>query len=973
MTLRSIRALRLAQTTGFVALCFLVIITGISFGDYAETYLSFGLYASKLAEDLSIERDAVTVRFVNSFNYTFTFYMLVLLFTLLAAIALAVEVRPLLYFTAIIAFVLAINSVVLFSFPALAKSKVDKLTNTILDRGVKSYFTDLHSHDAFLLRSFVDDFQTAYSCCGYNGSNDYEISMASAQAPKYLPCVEQGGKKLGPASVPLTCCLKDNFSLPRNKLDLQCTIGVKESSKFRSICPQTVKGHEFDHEPCKKMVPLINSCITRYSALIEHFHDMIKRVLRSSLSAYVRLARASCLEEWNFRGVCSTHVLQRRKIEKRDPKVFDKKSSKPLVKVWLGITIAELASAMHVHYDDIFECIMRTEYVDLFESTNDKVDDPLLLAQIARMLGFRCEMIKKPGIERKKPMDTEPEIEEMLRRRNVDEKLLRKRHPVVTIMGHVDHGKTTLLDALRHSNITDQEFGAITQHISAFLGEQISIALPYCSLQCSAIADHILMCTRVECLVRLDDGRVITFLDTPGHAVFSKMRSRGAHVTDIVVLVVAGDEGVMEQTIESIRMAKEARASIIVAINKCDKFGVDTVGTLGNTNLQTLCEAIVTQGEIMNLRADFDGLFEGVILESKVSSGKGKVCVALVQRGKLRKGLYLVAGGAWCKVRSIFDENGKSLAEAVPSMPAEVLGWRGDVLPSPGDDVIEVKTEVTFYLLIIHYCISMDSERGKTSNQHLATKRHTRESRQRTIVFYQQAIEERRAVERAAICRNFLTLQPYIICYTADVDGSLEAILDVYQTYNSTKCKFDLVHSGVGEVAENDIEIAELFNAIVYCFNVSVDVKAQERADKNNVEIRHHNVIYKLVEDFKQELSSRLPLVQEELVVGAAEVVKEFLVSDIGKKKSPVAGCEVTKGIISKRDYVRVLRGDEVLYEGEIVSMRRDKDVVSSASAGQEMGIRIADPSVRFNPGDCIICYRNEDKKQEIDWTPPGF
>ncbi|KFD57357.1 hypothetical protein M513_01868 [Trichuris suis] len=659
---------------------------------------------------------------------------------------------------------------------------------------------------------------------------------------------------------------------------------------------------------------------------------MIKRVLRSSLSAYVRLARASCLEEWNFRGVCSTHVLQRRKIEKRDPKVFDKKSSKPLVKVWLGITIAELASAMHVHYDDIFECIMRTEYVDLFESTNDKVDDPLLLAQIARMLGFRCEMIKKPGIERKKPMDTEPEIEEMLRRRNVDEKLLRKRHPVVTIMGHVDHGKTTLLDALRHSNITDQEFGAITQHISAFL-------------------------------VRLDDGRVITFLDTPGHAVFSKMRSRGAHVTDIVVLVVAGDEGVMEQTIESIRMAKEARASIIVAINKCDKFGVDTVGTLGdkvkrqllehdvigeefggdvqiNTNLQTLCEAIVTQGEIMNLRADFDGLFEGVILESKVSSGKGKVCVALVQRGKLRKGLYLVAGGAWCKVRSIFDENGKSLAEAVPSMPAEVLGWRGDVLPSPGDDVIEVKTEYF-------------------------TSKPLKSAEQSSALYTCKAARK------------------------ADVDGSLEAILDVYQTYNSTKCKFDLVHSGVGEVAENDIEIAELFNAIVYCFNVSVDVKAQERADKNNVEIRHHNVIYKLVEDFKQELSSRLPLVQEELVVGAAEVVKEFLVSDIGKKKSPVAGCEVTKGIISKRDYVRVLRGDEVLYEGltlrtcvlatwanllgEIVSMRRDKDVVSSASAGQEMGIRIADPSVRFNPGDCIICYRNEDKKQEIDWTPPGF
>ncbi|CDW52800.1 translation initiation factor IF 2 [Trichuris trichiura] len=746
---------------------------------------------------------------------------------------------------------------------------------------------------------------------------------------------------------------------------------------------------------------------------------MIKRVLRSSLFAYLRLSPGGSLEEWRFRGICSTHILRRRKIEPRDPKVFDKKSSKPSVKVWLGITVAELAKIMHVHYDDIFECIMKTEYVDLFESTSDKVDDPVLLTQIARMLGFRCEMVKKPGIERKKPLDTEPQVEEMLRRRpNVDEKLLRSRHPVVTIMGHVDHGKTTLLDALRHSNITDQEFGAITQHISAFL-------------------------------VRLDDGRVITFLDTPGHAVFSKMRSRGAHATDIVVLVVAGDEGVMEQTIESIKMAKQAGgkvsifnlakpclylASIVVAINKCDKFGVDTVETvkvsitfiilyvlkdkvkrqllehdvigeefggdvqivpisalkasfiswrgctnLGSTNLQTLCEAIVTQGEIMNLRADFDGLVEGVILESRLSPGKGKACVTLVQRGKLRKGLYLVAGGAWCKVRSIFDENGCSLAEAVPSMPAEVLGWRGDVLPSPGDDVIEVRTE-------------KEAKQAATIwHRNVAQEKAAKEK---------QTIEERRAVERAEYLQKrqqklnsgFIRRDPRVVYKRAkeavthyegpvfhfllkgtDVDGSLEAILDVYQTYNSAKCKFDLVHSGVGAVAENDIEIAELFNAIVYCFNVSVGARAQERADKNNVEIRHHNVIYKLVEDFRKELSSRLPLVQDEIILGAADVVKEFLVSDVGKKKTPVAGCEVTKGTISKQDYVRVLRGDEVLYEGEIVSMRREKDTVSSASAGQELGIRITDSSIRFNPGDCIICYRNEDKKQEIDWNPPGF
>uniref|UniRef100_A0A5S6QTS2 Tr-type G domain-containing protein n=1 Tax=Trichuris muris TaxID=70415 RepID=A0A5S6QTS2_TRIMR len=636
------------------------------------------------------------------------------------------------------------------------------------------------------------------------------------------------------------------------------------------------------------------------------------------------------------------------------------------------MSVAELASAMHLNCDDIFECIMKTDYADTFESTSDKVEDPVLLAQIARMLGYRCQMVKKADTHPKTPQIYESHVDVPMKRAiSVDEKL-RKRHPVVTIMGHVDHGKTTLLDALRHSNITDQEFGAITQHIGAFL-------------------------------VRLDNGQVITFLDTPGHAVFGKMRSRGAHVTDIVVLVVAGDEGVMEQTIESIRMAKEAGASIIVAINKCDKFGIDLakvkrqllsedvvgeefggdvqivpISALKRTNLTALCEAIIAQGEIMNLRADFGGLFEGVILESKVSPGKGKVCVTLVQRGKLRKGLYLVAGGAWCKVRSIFDENGEPLIEATPSVPAEIAGWRGDVLPSPGDDVIEMETE-------------REAKRAVSIWQQRIM--------QEKLAKEQEAIEERRAIERAEYVQKrmeklqggFIRRDPRLtfkrdkeavtsyegptlhFLLKADVDGSLEAILDVYRTYSSAKCKFDLVHSGVGEVAESDIEIAELFNAVVYCFNVTVDARARKMAEEKNVEIRHHNVIYKLVEDFRQELSLRLPLAQTEIVVGEAKVVQEFLVSDIGKKKTPVAGCEVTKGIFSKRDRVRVLKGGEIVHDGEVVSMRRDKEVISSASTGQEFGIRISDPSIRFNPGDSIISYRREDQKQEIDWTPPGF
>ncbi|KRX81696.1 Translation initiation factor IF-2, mitochondrial [Trichinella sp. T6] len=619
------------------------------------------------------------------------------------------------------------------------------------------------------------------------------------------------------------------------------------------------------------------------------------------------------------RNLHTTLPKLKRIHKQRDPIQFNKKSEKPQAKVWQSMSINDLAKVLKCDVDDIFECIMTTKYADLFENVSDKIEDISLIVHIVRQFGYSSNTDEEldasplplPPLEQCKP-----------------------RPPVVTIMGHVDHGKTTLLDSLRHSHIVDEEFGAITQHIGAFS-------------------------------VKLQNDRVITFLDTPGHAVFKKMRFRGAQVTDMVILVVAADDGVMEQTVESIRMAQESHVPIVVAVNKCDKFGVDLdrvkrqlleydvvgeqyggdvqiipISALKGTNLDLLCDAVLTQADLMELVADYEGPVEGVVLESKTAHGQGKVCFALVKRGCLRKGVVLVAGSCWCKVRSLFDENKVELKMATPSFPVEITGWKGDEIPSAGEEILQVENENI-----------IDQRRAEERLEYLKIRERKLQS---GYIRYDPQADYRRKKE--VISSSDGPILPFVL--KADVDGSLEAILDVYRTYNSTKCNFDLVHFGIGDVTENDLEIADTFKAavafaaIIFCFNVSIGQKEKALADSKAIQLRKHNVIYSLIDDFKKELNSRLPPVSKEIIIGEGTVIREFMVSDIGRKKVPVAGCSVKKGVLTKNDRIRFIRNGEVIYDGSVISMRREKDLVSSSQVGQEVGIKIENRDVRFNEDD---------------------
>ncbi|KRX81700.1 Translation initiation factor IF-2, mitochondrial [Trichinella sp. T6] len=642
------------------------------------------------------------------------------------------------------------------------------------------------------------------------------------------------------------------------------------------------------------------------------------------------------------RNLHTTLPKLKRIHKQRDPIQFNKKSEKPQAKVWQSMSINDLAKVLKCDVDDIFECIMTTKYADLFENVSDKIEDISLIVHIVRQFGYSSNTDEEldasplplPPLEQCKP-----------------------RPPVVTIMGHVDHGKTTLLDSLRHSHIVDEEFGAITQHIGAFS-------------------------------VKLQNDRVITFLDTPGHAVFKKMRFRGAQVTDMVILVVAADDGVMEQTVESIRMAQESHVPIVVAVNKCDKFGVDLdrvkrqlleydvvgeqyggdvqiipISALKGTNLDLLCDAVLTQADLMELVADYEGPVEGVVLESKTAHGQGKVCFALVKRGCLRKGVVLVAGSCWCKVRSLFDENKVELKMATPSFPVEITGWKGDEIPSAGEEILQVENERRAKQVtnlrkkkqLINKALDekniIDQRRAEERLEYLKIRERKLQS---GYIRYDPQADYRRKKE--VISSSDGPILPFVL--KADVDGSLEAILDVYRTYNSTKCNFDLVHFGIGDVTENDLEIADTFKAavafaaIIFCFNVSIGQKEKALADSKAIQLRKHNVIYSLIDDFKKELNSRLPPVSKEIIIGEGTVIREFMVSDIGRKKVPVAGCSVKKGVLTKNDRIRFIRNGEVIYDGSVISMRREKDLVSSSQVGQEVGIKIENRDVRFNEDD---------------------
>ncbi|TGZ53879.1 mitochondrial translation initiation factor 2 isoform X1 [Temnothorax longispinosus] len=636
------------------------------------------------------------------------------------------------------------------------------------------------------------------------------------------------------------------------------------------------------------------------------------------------------------------------------------KAKLPVVDIWNRMTVSELATSTERNIDDVMEAISLTDSVGHYNK-NTVVEDPNVLYKAVRKLGLKFKVIPSPDSK----VEKSTKDYNVVKRPPPDESVLIKRRPVVTIMGHVDHGKTTLLDTLRNTSVVKTEFGGITQHIGAFN-------------------------------VTLKTGETVTFLDTPGHAAFNIMRMRGAQVTDIVVLVVAADDGVMEQTIESIHMARAANVPIIVAINKIDKPEADitrtqkmlaqqgiqveamggdiqsiNISALHGTNLDILTEAIALQAELVGLKGDPTGLVEAVVIECSTDRQRGKLATALIQRGTLRKGALLVSGLTWAKVRAMFDHSGNPVMEAKLSDAVQIIGWKN--LPTAGDEILEVENERKVRM-VMRYREAEKATQLAQEHKIAADKKH-----EEYLKEYKEHLAKRRALGRY---RKLITpiknenpddeIPKLNVVIKGDVAGSVEAILDVFNTYGSDdKCQLSVIHYGVGPVAETDLQMADTFDAIIYPFNVGVTKDLQQEANKKKISIRPYNVIYKLIDDIKKELNKRLPMVDAEEVLGEANVLQEFEITD-KKKKIKVAGCRCVKGVLKKDAMYRLMRGQEILYTGKLVSMRHLKNETDTIKTDVECGLRFEDSTLSFKTGDVLICYKIYQKPQETDWDP-GF
>lgn len=576
------------------------------------------------------------------------------------------------------------------------------------------------------------------------------------------------------------------------------------------------------------------------------------------------------------------------------------------------ITIQELANRMAERAVDVIKILMKQ---GIMLKITDVIDSDTAQL-IAEELGHTVKRV------------AESDVEEGLVGEDDAAELKEPRAPVVTVMGHVDHGKTSLLDALRRTDVAAGEAGGITQHIGAYQ-------------------------------VELRSGDRITFLDTPGHAAFTSMRARGAKVTDIVVLVVAADDGVMPQTIEAISHAKAAEVPIIVAINKMDKpeadpsrvknellqhevvvedFGGDVmaveISAKAGMGLDKLEEAILLQAEILELRANPNRNAEGIIVEAKLDRGRGPVGTVLIQRGTLKVGDIIVAGTEWGRVRALINDRGENVPSAGPSQPVEVLGLGG--APEAGDVMSVVENE----------------------------------ARAREITDYRQRLRRDKRVgtgNRTSLDQMLSQLKeqdkkelPIVI--KADVQGSAEAIVQALEKLGTDEVTARVIHAGVGGVTESDITLATASKAPVIGFNVRANAQARDAARQDGVEIRYYSVIYDLVDDIKAALSGMLSPELRETFLGNAQILEVFNISKVGK----VAGCRVTEGVVRRGSHVRLIRDDVVIHEGKLSTLKRFKDEVKEVQSGQECGMAFENYQ-DMRAGDVIECFDVEVVKRSLD------
>jgi translation initiation factor IF-2 len=506
---------------------------------------------------------------------------------------------------------------------------------------------------------------------------------------------------------------------------------------------------------------------------------------------------------------------------------------------------------------------------------------------------------------------------------------LQPRAPVVTIMGHVDHGKTSLLDAIRSTEVAASEAGGITQHIGAYQ-------------------------------VTAPSGGRITFIDTPGHAAFTAMRARGAKITDIVILVVAADDGVMPQTVEAIHHAKAAKVPIIVAINKIDKpdarpervrtellqheiqvesLGGDTleieVSAKAKTNLDKLLDMIALQAEVLELRANPNRPAEGTVIEARLDRGRGPVATVLVQRGTLKPGDIVVAGSEWGRVRALMSDTGHSVVAAGPSMPVEVLGFNGT--PEASDRLAVVDTE---------------SRAREITDYRVRQKREKMAARQTGM---RGSLEQMMSQLKTTGRKEF----PLVI--KGDVQGSIEAIVGALDKMSTDEVLARVIFSGVGGITESDITLAEASGAAVIGFNVRAHKEAREAAEQAGIEIRYYDIIYALVDDVKKAMSGLLAPTLRETMLGNAVILEIFKVSKVGS----VAGCRVTDGVVERGANVRLIRDSVVVHQGKLSQLKRFKDDAREVVAGQECGMAF-ESYQDMKAGDIIECYRVESVQRTL-------
>lgn len=580
------------------------------------------------------------------------------------------------------------------------------------------------------------------------------------------------------------------------------------------------------------------------------------------------------------------------------------------------ITIQELANRMTERAVDVIRLLMKQ---GAMHKITDVIDaDTAQL--IAEEMGHTVKRVAESDVE-EGLFDT-PDIDETLA----------SRPAVVTIMGHVDHGKTSLLDAIRKTKVVTGEAGGITQHIGAY---QVTTPL----------------------------GSQVTFIDTPGHAAFTAMRARGAKVTDVVVLVVAADDGVMPQTAEAIHHAKAAGVPLIVAINKVDKpdanpdrvraellqyeiqvesLGGETlevsVSAKTGQNLDKLLEAIALQAELLDLKANPERPAEGTVIEAKLDRGRGPVATVLVQRGTLRTGDIVVAGAEWGRVRALIADTGAQVKEAPPSMPVEVLGFNGT--PEAGDRVAVVESEAR--------AREITDYRERQRRDRLAA-RGAASGAGRSLA------EMMRELKEGAGRKEF----PLVV--KGDVQGSVEAIVGALEKVGNEEVRARVLSSGVGAITESDVTLAQASGAVVVGFNVRAHKEAREAADRAGVEIRYYNIIYNLMDDVKDAMSGLLAPTLRETMLGNASILEIFNVSKVGK----IAGCRVTDGTIERGANVRLIRDNVVVHEGKLGQLKRFKDDAKEVVAGQECGMSFENYQ-DMRPGDVIECYRVEEIKRSL-------